>query len=111
MGESKHGNGDAFSRRDFIRVGTTAGVGLSLGSLLLSSCAKGLKKPPVLFTAPAMDKVRIGYVGVGGMGTAHVRNLIRIEGVEIRAVCDIVEDRVARAQKLVEKAGQPKPAG
>jgi predicted dehydrogenase len=55
--------------------------------------------------------VRIGFVGVGGMGTVHVGNLLRIEGAQIRAVCDIVEDKVRRAQDMAEKAGQARPAG
>jgi len=29
--------------------------------------------------------------------------------VEVRAICDIVEGKVARSQEMVEKAGQPKP--
>jgi hypothetical protein len=40
-----------------------------------------------------------------------VRNLLRIEGVEIKAVCDIVEERVAKIQSWVVEAGQPKPTG
>jgi predicted dehydrogenase len=45
------------------------------------------------------------------MGTAHVYNLLKIKGAEIVAVCDIIEDRVKRAQDLVEKAGFPRPEG
>ena len=37
--------------------------------------------------------------------------MLKIEGLEIRAVCDIVEGRVARAQRLVEQAGRPRPDG
>ena len=64
-----------------------------------------------LFAAPPMDRVRIGFVGVGGQGSVHVDNLLSIEGVEIRAICDIVEWKVARAQDAVVAADQPKPAG
>jgi hypothetical protein len=64
-----------------------------------------------LFAAPPMDRVRIGFVGVGGQGSVHVDNLLTIEGVEIRAICDIVEWKVARAQDAVVAADQPKPAG
>ncbi|MBE0653714.1 MAG: Gfo/Idh/MocA family oxidoreductase, partial [Bacteroidales bacterium] len=53
----------------------------------------------------------VGFVGVGGMGTSHVENLLKIDGVEIRAVCDVVEARVERAQQMVVDAGQAKPAG
>ena len=44
--------------------------------------------------------VRVGYLGVGGIGTAHVENLLKIPGAEIRAVCDIVSARVERTQQL-----------
>lgn len=61
--------------------------------------------------APPLDVVRIGFVGVGGMGMVHVRNLVRIEGVEIRAVCDIVPEKVAVAQQVVEEASGIRPEG
>ena len=37
--------------------------------------------------------------------------LLSIEGVEIRAICDVVESRVARAQRLVEERHRAKPEG
>jgi predicted dehydrogenase len=64
-----------------------------------------------LFAAPPMERVRIGFVGVGGQGSVHVDNLLDIEGAEIRAICDIVEWKVARAQDAVVAADQPRPAG
>ena len=45
------------------------------------------------------------------MGAAHCQNLLRIEGVEIRAVCDIVESKVERIQGWVVEAGFKKPKG
>ena len=41
----------------------------------------------------------------------HIRNLLQVEGVEIRAVFDVVESKVAHAQDVVVKAGQRKPEG
>lgn len=67
--------------------------------------------PAQLFAAPPMEQVRIGFVGVGGQGSAHVRNLLRIEGCVIQAVCDIVPEKVAAMQDLVEEAGFPRPTG
>ncbi|MFO7865662.1 MAG: Gfo/Idh/MocA family oxidoreductase, partial [Candidatus Aminicenantes bacterium] len=61
--------------------------------------------------AEPLETVRIGFVGVGLQGSSHIRNLLRIEGAEIRAVCDIVEDKVRRIQDWVEKAGRPRPEG
>jgi predicted dehydrogenase len=56
-----------------------------------------------------MDRVRIGFVGVGGMGTVHVENLVRISGARITAVCDIVEAHARRASGIITKAGQSAP--
>jgi len=56
-----------------------------------------------------IDPVRIGFVGVGGMGTHHVKNLVRMPGVRITALCDIREDNAARAGQIVQEAGQPAP--
>ena len=73
-----------------------------------------METPKTSFGLPnikPIDPVRIGFVGVGGQGTSHLRNMLKIEGVEVRAVCDIVEGKVVRAQEMVEKAGQPKPEG
>jgi predicted dehydrogenase len=101
------------NRREFIKKGAFAGVGIALGGMMNAACStSGLTQaPPQARMARPMEVVRIGYVGVGGMGTAHVRNLLKIKGAEIRAVCDIVESRVKRAQDLAVKAGQAKPEG
>jgi hypothetical protein len=57
----------------------------------------------------AVDPVRIGFVGVGGMGSHHIKNLVRMAGVEIVALCDIREANAARAGEIVRQAGQPAP--
>ncbi len=95
-----------------LRLGAVGAGGLVLHSLA-SPEARAIAGSATMieWADRPMDVVRIGFVGVGGMGTAHVENFLKIEGVEVRAVCDIVEDRVARAQKLVVEAGQEKPAG
>ncbi|MFQ5630500.1 MAG: Gfo/Idh/MocA family protein [bacterium] len=105
------------NRRDFIKLGAAAGAAaVALGEFGCQNPGYDLKRnsgpaPEAFFKAPPMETVRIGYVGVGGMGSAHVRNLLRIEGVEIKAVCDIVEEKVAKIQGWVVDAGQPKPTG
>jgi len=42
-------------------------------------------------------KVKIGFVGTGGIANHHLRQLKEIEDAEIVALCDIVEDRVQSA--------------
>lgn len=102
------------NRRDFLKKSGTAGLGMAIGSM--ASCKKtGAEqrhldtKPNEHLSAPPIDTVRVGYVGIGNQGSGHVENLLRIEGVEIKAVCDIREERTLWAQERCEKAGKPKP--
>ncbi len=47
------------------------------------------------------DKIRVGIVGIGNMGTSHLRNYKegKMPEVEITAVCDIKADRLEWAEK------------
>jgi len=101
------------SRRDFLKIGAAAGLGAAVAGLGLE--AKGAASPPgearSQFKTSPIPTVRVGFVGVGGMGSAHVQNYLNIEGVVVKAICDVVPAKVERAQKWVVEAGQPKPAG
>ncbi len=102
-----------FNRRDFIKTVALTGAGVAMGDDVMSSILTD-RSSSVLHKAPIcnpMQKVRIGYVGVGLQGTSHVENLLKVEGAEIVAVCDIVEGKVQRAQDMVEKAGFKRPEG
>ncbi|MCG3128762.1 MAG: Glycosyl hydrolase family 109 protein 1 [Phycisphaerae bacterium] len=102
------------SRRDFIRYGTLAGVGAAIG-VSAAGCASTHRnlstRPAPDFATPPIERLRVGFVGVGGMGSNHVSQFLKCPGVEIRAVCDIVPEKVARIADQVEKAGQPRPTG
>jgi predicted dehydrogenase len=41
-----------------------------------------------------MDSVRVGVIGVGGMGSSHTRLIQELDGMELCAVCDIVPGRM-----------------
>jgi predicted dehydrogenase len=88
-------------RRKFLKSSMGAGAGILVS-------ASGL---PLYAFSGETKKVRLGIVGVGGRGTGMLKVALSIEGVEITAVCDIDEERVARAQRLVQRAGQSKPKG
>jgi predicted dehydrogenase len=50
------------------------------------------------------DEVRIGIVGVGQIGKAHLQQYAAIEGVRVVAVCDVDE---AEAHRVAERFGVP----
>jgi len=92
------------SRRNFLKIGTAAVTALSAGARVLTAATADMR-------VQALDKVRIGLVGIGSRGTVLLKVLLDPEGVEVNAVCDIIEDRAAKGQDLVVAAGRPKPNG
>ncbi len=110
---------NGLSRRDFVRVGAGAAVTAGAspaadeaqqGQARLRVPGPDLGPAPESFLAVApIEEVRIGFVGVGGMGTVHVRNLVDIPGARIAAVCDIRATHAERASQIVTGKGQPPP--
>jgi len=102
---------DEPTRRQFLELGAALGAATAMGGRndvraenATSSDGRGLACDPV-------DIVRIGMVGIGGRGTGLLRYLFGIEGLQVVAVGDLIESRVAKAQQMVEQAGQPRPTG
>jgi hypothetical protein len=52
-------------------------------------------------TAPKLEVVHIGIIGLGMRGDGAVTRLINIPGVEITALCDIVPERVEEGQAIL----------
>ena len=112
------------NRRSFIR-NITLGSGVLAATPLISATGKAEKeklgyikkaaerKPAMSFNmcgyaAPKLDKVRIGFVGIGDRGSDAVERMTYIDGVEIVALCDIRQAAVDGAQKILANAGLPK---
>ncbi len=98
-------------RRQFLRHSAAAGLGVALGTMALNGCANASMistKPSHLTTKPK-DLLKVGFVGIGNMGTGHVRNLLKIEGCQITAVCDIRSSQTDKAKKMITDAGFPEP--
>jgi len=96
-------------RREFIKLGTTA---IAAGALAGRSEADAAlaQSGSTGFAVPPIPLVRIGYVGIGGQGSSHVSNLLRITGCQITAVCDIRPERTDWATKAITEAGFAAPA-
>ena len=104
------------SRRSFVKRTAIGGAGLLIASDLLApnlEAASPKSSGATMMGVPfeAKERVRLGIIGVGGRGTSLLQDLLAIEKVEVKAICDLVPERVARARKAVTDAGQPDPAG
>jgi hypothetical protein len=83
-------------RRDFIKK--SAGFAAAFGfPLVLPSRVLGRNGE-----TPPSDKIVMGFIGVGGMGTGHVRSFLGYEDVRVAAVCDVRREHRDRAKEMVD---------
>ena len=59
------------------------------------------------YTAPKLETVRVGFVGVGNRGSAAVERISRIDGVKIVAICDELSEHAEKAKARIQTPGHP----
>ena len=104
------------SRRNFVKSTAVGGAGLLIASDMLGrditiNAPKSDNATMIGVPFEAHERVRLGIIGVGGRGSSLLEDLLAVEKVEVKAICDLVPEKVAKAQKAVTAAGQPKPTG
>jgi len=99
------------NRRNFLRISGLTGIGFA---------GSGIFKPNVVnrgntsnhlypqqfnmcgYAAPKIETVRIGFIGLGNRGPDAVARMRHIEGVDIRALCDIRTEKVNAVKKSLD---------
>ncbi len=71
--------------------------------------APGQKSVLGLRTEP-MEVVRVGFIGLGMRGSSAVDRFTHIDGVEIKALCDLYPDRVEKSQAVLKHHDLPEAA-
>lgn len=61
----------------------------------------------IALTAPKMDTVRVGFIGLGMRGPGAVARFTHIPGTKVVALCDLLPERVNACQEILKKAGLP----
>ncbi len=64
----------------------------------------------IQLTAPKIETVRVGFIGLGMRGPEAVERFTHLDGVQIVALCDLHADRVEKCQDILTKAGLPRAA-
>ncbi|MBN1508760.1 MAG: Gfo/Idh/MocA family oxidoreductase [Sedimentisphaerales bacterium] len=81
------------SRRDFLKASAAAGIGAAL-PMIVPSSVFGAEAPS--------ERITVGCIGVGRMGTGDLGEALGFKQVQVVAVCDLDSRRATIAQKRVE---------
>ncbi len=85
------------SRRNFVKLSSTAAAA--------SALAGPLSAINPIIQATGSDIIRVGLIGCGGRGTGAATNALQsAEGIEIVALADVFENKVATARGRLEKS-------
>lgn len=100
------------SRRAFIadvgRSAAVAGIGLTASEALMVPAAHAETAAVRKQVAPG-DRVTIGLIGCGGMGTENLYRLMGKPEVEVAALCDVDERRLADPANRIERKYGKRP--
>ena len=58
-------------------------------------------------TAPKLETVRVGFVGLGMRGPDAVERFTHIPGTQVVALCDVLPENVEKCQDILRKARKP----
>ena len=90
------------NRQEFITA-----TALAAGAIPMVGMAARGRRNMCGYGAPSMEKIKVGIIGLGQRGGGAVNRLSKIKDVEIVALCDLREGKVANAQKTLANAGRP----
>ncbi len=79
---------DSYTRRSFLKVPAAAAA-----------------LPAFVPAQAAGEPLRVAFVGVGNRGSHLLGNMLKVPGVKVVAVCDILPDRAQKAADAVAAAG------
>jgi predicted dehydrogenase len=87
----------SIGRREFLK----RGAGLAAGSVVLPQFIPGSSLGKNGNVAPS-ERIVIGCIGVGGMGTGNMQVFLGLPDCQVVAVCDTYESRRQKAKELVD---------
>jgi predicted dehydrogenase len=89
---------EKINRRQFVKKSTIAVASAVALPLIIPSPVRSR-----LLTVSPNDRITMGFIGVGGMGTGNLRGFIEKPEVQVVAVCDVDTNHCNRARDLVNE--------
>ncbi len=85
------------SRRNFVKTVSITAAGL------------GLADPFHAFAKNKEERVKLGFIGTGLRGQAHLSTVLKRNDAEVVAICDVDARMLQTSKELFSKAGKPMP--
>jgi len=82
------------SRRQFLKHSATSAATVLLTQTILTSTTRGSEAPS--------NRITAGFIGVGRMGSADLKEVLGFKNVQVLAVCDVDAKRATFAKELVQ---------
>ena len=83
------------TRREFLKTAAAGGVAASLPTILHAQIPGQSTR-----AVPPGERIQIALIGAGGQGMFDTKTALRVPGIELTAVADIYEGRLARSKEL-----------
>lgn len=100
------------NRRKFLQYSGLTGLGLAGANIIksygrihdhsLANTTHNQQFNMSGYAAPKLEVVRIGFIGLGNRGPAAVERMRHIEGVDIKALCDLRPEKADAVKKSLE---------
>ncbi|MEO5979541.1 MAG: Gfo/Idh/MocA family oxidoreductase [Chryseolinea sp.] len=97
------------NRRDFLKISSLAGMSLASTNVMGQGMGERPQRPTKGtvnmsgYVAPKLETVRIGFIGLGNRGPNAVERMSKIEGVDIKILCDLRPEKANAAKASLEK--------
>lgn len=89
-------------------------IAIAISALLMVACSSNSVKEREAGVSDVLELrcdpipvVRVGFVGLGMRGPDAVERFTYLEGVEVKALCDLLPERVDSTQKILTRKGLP----
>ena len=84
------------NRRNFMKTAAAAGAAISL-------------MPKSLFSSQTTNRIKLGFIGTGLRGQWVLWLAAKYPEVDVPAICDIDDNMIESALKILKDAGKPEP--
>ncbi len=94
-----------------VKIDSSVPARIKDGKIVLKTPARPAgQQNALLLTAPAIDTVRVGFIGLGMRGTGAVKRFIHLKGAKVTALCDLVAEKVQNSARILAEAGMSEAA-